>query len=346
MSTAAKSVVAIDIGGANIKLANAQGWAYASYFPLWQKHEQLSDELLRLKSLMPACDHLAVTMTGELADCFASKVEGVHFILNAVKSVFDSIPTSIYLTSGEFVPVDEAASRPLEAAASNWHALALYAARFVQDKDGLMIDIGSTSTDIVPYRAGKPIHLGSTDTERMLAGELIYTGVGRTPLCSLTDTVDLLGKPCAVAAEFFATTEDVYLVLDQIDEDAENCSTADGRPLTKEFAEARIARMVCADRDQLGLQQIRQLAQQFASHQSKRIAQGLREVLKVHSLQPESILVSGHGRYVIDSVLEQFNLLDVATNDLATLANSDASRSGPAYALAVLAVEHLELNQG
>ncbi|PHR96297.1 MAG: H4MPT-linked C1 transfer pathway protein [Blastopirellula sp.] len=340
------SVVAIDIGGANIKLANAQGWAYASYFPLWQKHEQLAEELLRLKGLMPKCDHLAVTMTGELADCFSSKVEGVQFILDAVECVFDPAQTSIYLTSGEFVSVSEAASRPLEAAASNWHALAMYAARFVQDKDGLMIDIGSTSTDIVPYRAGQPIHLGSTDTERLLAGELIYTGVGRTPLCSLTDTVELAGKPCAVAAEFFATTEDIYLVLGRIDEDADNLGTADGRPLTQEFSEARIARMVCADRDQLGSKQIKQLAQQFATHQTKRIANGLGKVLEEHSLQPENILVSGHGRYVIDSVLADFNLLDIATNDLAALANSDASRSGPAYALAVLATEYLESMQG
>ena len=77
---------------------------------------------------------------------------------------------------------------PSLAAAANWLALATAAARFVADGRGLLIDIGSTTTDLIPLDQGKVVVQGRTDTERLRTGELVYAGIRRTPICAWPPT--------------------------------------------------------------------------------------------------------------------------------------------------------------
>ena len=100
-----------------------------------------------------ACEKVAVTMTGELADCFATKREGVAAIVAAAQQAAGGREVLIYLTDGTFVPPDEAVARAQEAAASNWHALASFAAELVEGEAGLLFDVGSTTCDVVPIVA-------------------------------------------------------------------------------------------------------------------------------------------------------------------------------------------------
>ncbi len=74
----------MDIGGANLKASDGGGWALWRPFPLWQRRDELPDALADLLRQSPPADALAVTMTGELADCFSTKAEGVETILAAV----------------------------------------------------------------------------------------------------------------------------------------------------------------------------------------------------------------------------------------------------------------------
>src|SRR5438552_12194660 len=99
----------------------------------------------------------------------------------------------------------------MRAAAANWLALAAYAGRFAPTGTALLVDVGSTTTDLVPLLGGAPVPCGNTDAERLLHRELVYTGVRRTPLCAL------LGE--TGAAELFATTLDAYLLLEELPED-------------------------------------------------------------------------------------------------------------------------------
>ncbi|MEX2559527.1 MAG: tetrahydromethanopterin-linked C1 transfer pathway, partial [Pirellulales bacterium] len=74
------SWLALDIGGANLKAADGLGFAVARPFPLWQRPQALAGEIARLLADAPAAERIAVTMTGELADCFSTKREGVAAI--------------------------------------------------------------------------------------------------------------------------------------------------------------------------------------------------------------------------------------------------------------------------
>ena len=74
---------------------------------------------------------------------------------------------------------------PALAAAANWLALATLVARLVPDDVGLLIDVGTTTTDLIPLDHGRAAARGRTDTERLQNGELVYAGVRRTPVCAL-----------------------------------------------------------------------------------------------------------------------------------------------------------------
>src|SRR5688572_17046292 len=123
------SLVALDIGGANLKIADGRRYAVTQAFPLWRKPQGLADALHRLLAEAPPAEHVVATMTGELADCFRTKAEGVTAIVRAIVEAAEGRTVDMYLTDGSLVPPDEATRRPQEAAASNWHALAHFAAR-------------------------------------------------------------------------------------------------------------------------------------------------------------------------------------------------------------------------
>src|SRR5919205_92082 len=137
-----------------------------------------------------------------------------------------------------------------DVASANWVATALAVAD--AHPDALLIDVGSTTTDVVPIVAGRVAATGHNDLERLLAGELVYTGVLRTNLAAIAPRVPVRGGWCPVSSEYFAISADVYLVLGRLAREAYDCPTPDGRPITVAFARERIARLVCADLEQLG----------------------------------------------------------------------------------------------
>jgi probable H4MPT-linked C1 transfer pathway protein len=334
------SWVALDIGGANIKVADGLGFARSLEFPLWKNADRLRAELLRALSYTPS-DHVAITMTGELADCFDSKSHGVRYIMDEVVSAAGARLTRVYLTDGSFVTADVAVRNPQLAASSNWHALARFCGRFAPQGRALLIDIGSTTTDIIGLVDGDPTSLGQTDTERMLAGELVYTGVERSPICSLLQSTTYRGRRCRVAQELFATTRDAYLVLGECPEDVRDKATADGRPATVENAQRRLGRMLCADLDQFSREDAETLARDVVRAQLDMLIQGALEVLAQSDQRIETVILSGHGGSLAHRLVDRL-VLDANVVALSSYLDPDVSRCAPAHALAVLARETLE----
>ena len=173
---------ALDIGGANVKAADGLGYAQSYSLAMWRDSSRLAQQIRTAISEAPPSDHLAITMTGELADCFETKEIGVRFILQAVADGSDNRHTRVYLSDGRLVSAQVALTLPNLVAASNWHALARFAGRFAPRGMALLIDVGSTTCDVVPLIDGKPTAKGKTDTERPSTGELVYTGIERSPI--------------------------------------------------------------------------------------------------------------------------------------------------------------------
>ncbi len=330
--------LALDIGGANLKAADGNGFAVSKPFPMWQDSRHLVDALRSLIALVPGATHLAVTMTAELADCFVTKAEGVEFILKALGVAADGKHTRIYLTNGRLVSLQVAHKQPLLAAASNWHALARFAGRYVTSGVGLLMDTGSTTCDLIPLVDGQPVTIGKTDTNRMINGELIYTGVQRTPVCAIAQLVPWRGRKCPVAHEVFATMWDAYLTLGLLPEEPNRRDTADGRPATKAAAFNRLARAICADREMFTEQDALAMATALAEAQSNKIAAILTQLIARLPQPPHTVVMSGQGEFLSRQILEKAK---IKTN-IVTLARelgAELSQCAPAHALAVLAHE-------
>jgi probable H4MPT-linked C1 transfer pathway protein len=328
------SWLGLDIGGANLKAADGRGWARTVPFALWRDPAGLADALAALVSQAPAADRLAVTMTGELCDSFRTKAEGVRHILAAVERAAAGRAVHVYLVDGRFAAVAAAREQPHLAAASNWHALARFACRYTEGRAALLVDIGSTTTDLVPLVDGWPATTALTDSERLVTGELVYMGVGRTPLCAVTRTLPWQGQQCPVAAELFATTADAYVLVGDLPEQPDALGTADGRPLTKEFARERMARMVCADATTFSNDDAQRAAQWVRQTQIAQLRAAIATVISTMPRPPEVWVTSGSGEFLARQLEGTTRIVSLGAE-----LGPDVSSAAAAHSVARLAAE-------
>ena len=177
-------VLGLDIGGANLKAADSDGQALTRPVAVWKAPERLAAEIGQLLAAFERPAGIAVTMTAELADCYRTKRAGIDAVLESVERVAGMIPIVVWQTDGTFVTPRTAREAPLLTASANWHALATFVGRFAPEGGSLLIDVGSTTTDLISLSQGVPCSAGRTDRERLQSGELVYTGVSRTPVAA------------------------------------------------------------------------------------------------------------------------------------------------------------------
>ncbi|MBM3968512.1 MAG: H4MPT-linked C1 transfer pathway protein [Planctomycetes bacterium] len=333
-------VLGLDIGGANIKAATETAEALSIPLEIWRSPDRLIDVLVPIIDRFSVAELLAVTMTAELADCFSTKSDGIDRVLRTVEVVAGKRPIRVWQTSGEFASTQEARDEPRLTAAANWHAQATFVGRLVPRGSALLIDIGSTTTDLIPLVNGLPLPTGRTDIERLQSGELVYCGVRRTPLCALTDCVPLAGNNCAVAAELFATIFDVYLTLGDIPENSDDCLTANGRPATLAAAHDRIARSVGGDTSEITFEDTRRIAEHIAAKQLQRLCEAADNIASRMSGPCENVLISGSGSFLAQRVAANAPRLKNATiTSLPELFGPRVSDAACAFAVAKLAAE-------
>jgi hypothetical protein len=345
-------VLGFDIGGANTKAAFLQtqkgklqdARVQVEYFPVWKEPEKLSSVLLALKKRLGAdrLDGLGVTMTAELSDAYQTKREGVRRILAGVKEAFLDVPIYVLNIDTKLEPVSTAEKLPLGVAAANWAATGWLVAQRV--KDCVVVDVGSTSASIIPVSAGQVAAKGKTDLDKLLCGELVYTGSLRTNVAAIVQSIPVKGAVAGVASELFALSADVHLILGNINEKQYTCETADGRGKSVAEALARLARVVCADTEMLTKQEITKMAQYIYSKQVSQVAEGLAKVYKytkdrAHSEVP--VVVTGLGKdFIARKAAEKINAETII--DLESFMQVDAALATPAFAVALLTANKLE----
>jgi len=318
------TTIGIDIGGANTKVASADGSiAEIHYLPMW-KDAALPDLLSGIADrLMP--DKVGVVMTGELADCFEGKGQGIAFISDAVEQAFPE--SEIYYLNNK---CEFTGGYDPGLAAANWAASAGLLAR---DFDGIFVDVGSTTTDIIPI-AGGAACAGGTDFERLKRGELLYSGVLRTNLAALLDRVALDGARCRISSELFAITGDAYLVLGRIREADYTCETPDHAGTTVTDSIRRLARIVCADPDEIkgSGSGVHSIAEQVQEKQVQDLSDAIDEALKRNGLN--RVIGTGLGEFLIRDAVERLD--GVECSFVSGMYGEDVSKVFPAYAVARL----------
>jgi (4-(4-[2-(gamma-L-glutamylamino)ethyl]phenoxymethyl)furan-2-yl)methanamine synthase len=330
MPATAAATLAVDIGGANTKAAWRDGASLRTVsrpFEVWRDREALSAVLREVAAEVAAgpAHAVAITMTAELSDAFRTKREGVTFVLDAAQDALGEV--SVLTTSGELVSVEAARARPWDVAAANWVATALAVAD--AHPDALLVDVGSTTADVVPIAGGRVAATAHNDLERLMAGELVYTGALRTNLAAIAPRVPVRGGWCPVASEYFAISADVHLVLGHLTPDGYDCPTPDGRPATVAFARERIARLVCSDVEQLEDEEIDAIAAFLHGEQLRQIEEAARRVQRPLPAEAPVVAV-GAGAFLGAQVAARVGR-----------AVADAPAQGPAAALAALLAARL-----
>jgi probable H4MPT-linked C1 transfer pathway protein len=339
MSTA----IGWDIGGVHLKAARADNGRVVDAIqvasPLRLGLERLAQAFSDAKARIGSADHHIVTMTGELADTFSCRVEGVATLTEIAMRQLAPRRLSLYAGRVGFIAPDDARDHVEDIASANWFASASLIARI---KDAaLLVDIGSTTTDLVPVAGGNVVARGYTDVERLAAGELVYTGLVRSFLMAVGGCVPWRGSWSPLINENFATMADVHRVLGTLPDDADHMTTADGRPKTLEASRARLARMVGCDAADANDAAWTALAQWFAERQIRLMMDGAMQVISAGGLTDDTPIVgAGIGEAVARELARRLGR-DYASFDsmlaIATPARKWASRCAPAAALAVLA---------
>ncbi|RCS24444.1 hypothetical protein DUT91_09250 [Phyllobacterium salinisoli] len=345
-SPATSFVTGWDIGGAHLKMAQCRNgeivMARTIMTPMWLGTDRVKEALKNLADLRTEGGGNVFTMTGELSDAFPSRDVGVATLLDLIEEEFGEEETLIY--AGRSGLVDLASARQLggDIASANWHATASLSAKLAGN--GLFIDMGSTTTDILAMRDGAVIHQGYSDAERLLTGELVYTGFARSALIGIASLVPVRGRMTPLMNEYFANTADLSRVLGTLDEADDQYKAADHGPKTFAGSIERLARMVGRDSGDLRKEEWIDIARWFSEHQLRMIHDGAFRVAALLSSNAGAPVVgAGIGRPQIKRLAERlerpyvdFGSLIPASNE----ARDAASKAAPAAAVALLGLEH------
>jgi len=274
-------VIGLDVGGANTKAALVDGdervRVASEPFEVWRRPDALSGAIASVVGRLGVEDvPVAVTTTAELVDAFGTKREGVLHVLEATRQALPGRRLRVLTTAGELIDLEEAQAAPLRCAAANWMATAMLVARSLPD--AILVDCGGTTTDVIPIAGGEVVARGRTDLERLQAAELVYTGALRTNVAAIVSAVPIGGRPCPVSSELFAVSADAHLLRGSLTPEECTCTFPDGRGASLPEAQARLARVVCADPEQLADGDLEAIAAAVEEAQVVAITTALRRV--------------------------------------------------------------------
>ena len=283
-----------DIGGANVKAVNISligktirlNNTIREYHPLWIRGiDSLKLLLRRIKDeLLPEMDnyYVGVCMTAELSDIFKTKDEGVKTIIDIVEEVYRDARARYYVSVDmELMDSSKALKNPMKIAAANWAASAWLLKYKCMDwsiRDALFIDIGSTTTTLIPMVNCEIKVRGFNDPDKLIYGELVYTGVLRGNVATIVDRVPYKGFYANVSSERFALMGDVHLILGYVSSDEYITETADGRGKTIEEAAQRLARLPCADSNIMNFSEIVEIARYIYEKQVFKIFEAIMQI--------------------------------------------------------------------
>jgi (4-(4-[2-(gamma-L-glutamylamino)ethyl]phenoxymethyl)furan-2-yl)methanamine synthase len=302
----AEPIIGWDVGGAHLKGARIGGDGKVLQVvqlpcPLWQGLSHLEQAIDRATTVLGTAPLHAVTMTGEMVDLFPDRSAGVRQLIETLRRRIPASRLAFYAGATGMLGEPETAGKEELLASANWRASAELVAMRLHA--ALLVDIGSTTTDLIPVAGGRVIARGVDDTSRMIAGELVYRGIVRTPLMALAHRAPYQGDWVPLMAEWFATTADVYRLTGELPDDADLHPAADGGEKSIAGSARRLARMIGRDSQQAPIDVWRELARWFARVQLAQIEEACDQVLGREGFPRDApFVVAGAGRMIIEPV--------------------------------------------
>jgi probable H4MPT-linked C1 transfer pathway protein len=338
-------VVGWDIGGAHLKGARAEEGRIVAALqvatPLWLGASRLDDIFRAAKAELGAADSHAVAMTGELSMAFASREEGVARLAALAVRILAPEPVRFYAGRAGFLGEEAVGGHVGDIASANWYASAAFVARHC--REALFIDMGSTTTDIIPIVGGAIAARGYKDDERLATGELVYAGLVRSLVFASASRAPVAGAWTPLMNDDFANMADVHRIIGDLPDGADQQATTDGRDKSVAASRMRLARMVGCDAHDRADSAWLGLARWFAEAQLREIADAVSQVLSGAALNADApIIAAGIGRNVLREISRRFGRAHCDFGELIAAAPSSqaaAADFAPAAALALLGSE-------
>lgn len=310
-----ENTIGWDIGGAHLKVVALDQDGTVIYVdqietPLWKGLDVLDQAVESLPAdLIKNAKSHGITMTGELADIFPDRISGVRELVSKITTLLDHESHSkirIYAGEKGWLEAGSIEGNESHIASANWHATACYVAGKIK-KNGLLVDMGSTTTDIIPLFQGKPDSAGFSDNERLQKGELVYTGVNRTSVTAVVSSVPFAGEWQQIAAEYFSTMGDIYCLTEDIPENA-GFTTADGKGTSLLDCARRLARVTGSDLHEAELDAWQELAHYISRQQMQQISACISRVRSRYPTYDMPIIGAGAGKFLIRRLAEWHNM--------------------------------------
>ncbi len=337
-----------DIGGAHLKAAIVKPpqeciAVYQRPCPLWKGLDKLEEAVrgILADAAIPVTCH-SLTMTGELADVFAGREEGVGRILETMRALLPEATIRVYAGLDGLIGIEEVTPGHTKAIASaNWLASISWTARKIPD--GLFVDIGSTTTDILLIDRGKVSALGYTDYRRLVTQELVYTGIVRTAVMAVAQTALDGDNEAGLMAEYFATMADVYRLTGELNEQHDQWESADGTEKSVAASAKRLARMIGCDYVPEDLSRWQRFAGNIRQQQMHRIRLACEKQLSRVEASHAPMIGAGIGSFLVRDLAVALNRPYVEFNDLfdqpARTGPYSVADCAPAVAVACLTAE-------
>ena len=337
-------IIGWDIGGAHLKASRVSATGAvidAMQVPcaLWRGMDELDRAFDQVLAKQKDIRQHVVTMTGEMVDFFPDRASGVKAIAEFVANLLGGANVRFYKGDGEFVMLDQVCTYAAQIASANWRATAECVA--LKISDGLLVDMGSTTTDIIPIVAHRVRNQGHNDATRLVTEELVYTGLTRTPLMAMAERVPFAGETVPLVAEYFATMADVYRLAGELQECDDQHPAADNGEKTSSASATRLARMLGRDHASAPMADWRALACWFRARQFARLSAACERVATAANLPLSATIVgAGVGQFLLREIATKTNRNYIEFVDLLSVKNLTkgvVSNVAPAVAVALLA---------
>jgi probable H4MPT-linked C1 transfer pathway protein len=225
----------------------------------------------------------------------------------------------------------------------NWHSIGKYLTNFV--KNALIIDFGSTTTDFICIKDGKIMNKAFNDFKRLLNGEILYTGLIRTPLFAIKKNIKYKSKNISIIPEYFANTSDIYRINKQIKKEFDIDDETDFSDKNVIGSYKRIARSFGMDyhfKDKLF---IKKLSENIMNEQLNMIYENTEKLLKKFNMKKKSLIIlSGIGQAVLKKLFKnnKVKLLEDYFKSQISSNKKLATYHAPAACIAGLLAEIIE----
>ena len=303
-----------DIGGAHLKVCRIRNTndkdiirAVQIKCKLWKGLNHLSQAIKEVEKNWSFNDNDRhfFTMTGEMVDYFPSRNNGVKNILKILKTIF-GYTVKCYSQDSTFIkPSSRNSYRAV--ASSNWHATANFVSTHIDE--GILVDIGSTTTDLIPIKDGAVITEKITsDDKRLKNGELVYLGITRTSISSIKPTLRFLNCSYNVMRESFANTADVFRITNELEPENDLYPTCDTKEKTLLASERRLARVIGMDRENATSKEWRVFANHIKTIIIKELIKNIKKVTKRFNLSGHSpLIITGSGAFLAKQLSMEYN---------------------------------------